>query len=43
LLAVDKEPLIWNPGLSLAADGRRLLYAQLDYVVDDILLLENFR
>ncbi len=43
LLAVDKEPLIWNPGLSLSADGRLLLYAQLDYVVDDILLLENFR
>lgn len=43
LVTVEKEPLWWQPGLSLSPDGRRLLYAQLDHEIYEILLVENFR
>jgi serine/threonine protein kinase/Tol biopolymer transport system component len=43
LLEVEKEALWYAGGLSLAPDGRRLLYTQMDHFVNDILLVENFR
>lgn len=43
LATVEKEPVRWLPSLTLSPDGRRLLYAQQDHEVYDILLMENFR
>jgi Tol biopolymer transport system component len=43
LLAVDKEALWWQAGLAISPDGKRLLWAQLDHAVDEIMLMENFR
>ncbi len=43
LVTVEKEALFYQSGLTLAPDGRTLLYAQKDHSVNDILLIENFR
>ncbi len=43
LLTIEKDPLYFQPGLTISPDGRLLLYAQRDAKVNDILLLENFR
>ncbi|MCW5978906.1 MAG: serine/threonine-protein kinase [Bryobacteraceae bacterium] len=43
LAPLESEPY-WNaPTLALSADGRSLLYARLDHVVNDIMLIEGFR
>jgi Tol biopolymer transport system component/serine/threonine protein kinase len=39
----DKVPIYGPPGMAMSPDGRRLLYAQMDRVVSDITLVENFR
>jgi Tol biopolymer transport system component/DNA-binding winged helix-turn-helix (wHTH) protein len=36
-------PLWLTGGLSLSSDGRQLLYAQLDQVVNDVVMIEHFR
>ncbi len=43
LATVEKTPLDLQPGLALSPDGRWLLYAQRDQIVNDIMLMENFR
>ena len=43
LLTIEKDPLYFQPGLTISPDGRLLLYAQRDAKVNDLLLLENFR
>jgi hypothetical protein len=43
LLAVEKEALWFEPGLTISGDGRHLIYAQVENPVNDILLMENFR
>ncbi|MGE0884015.1 MAG: protein kinase [Blastocatellales bacterium] len=43
LAKVEKAPLDLQPGLALSPDGRWLLYAQRDQIVNDIMLMENFR
>jgi hypothetical protein len=43
LAVMDKEPLWWVPGLSIAPDGRSFLYAQLDASGSDIMMLDHFR
>jgi serine/threonine protein kinase/Tol biopolymer transport system component len=40
---VEKAPLDLQPGLALSPDGRWLLYAQRDQIINDIMLMENFR
>jgi Tol biopolymer transport system component len=39
----EREPNFFNPGFSVSPDGRRILYAQVDQTVSDIMLVENFR
>ncbi len=39
----EKEALRFNPGFAVSPDGRWILYAQLDQVTRDIMLVENFR
>ena len=43
LATVEKAPLDLQPGLTLSPDGRWLLYAQRDQIINDIMLMENFR
>lgn len=43
LVTVDREALWWQAGLALSPDGKRLLFAQMDYANDEIMLMENFR
>ncbi len=43
LVTVEREPLWWQAGLALSPDGRRLVFAQMDYANDEIMLMENFR
>jgi hypothetical protein len=41
--AIEGEPLPGNPGLTVSPDGRTLLYARIDRLDSDIMLVENFR
>jgi Tol biopolymer transport system component len=43
LVTVAHEPLWHESGLALSPDGRRLLFAQLEHLSDEIILMENFR
>lgn len=43
LITVNHEALWWLPGLALSPDGKRLLYAQLENINDEIMLMEHFR
>ena len=36
------RPAPWTP-LTISPDGRRLLYAQIDGIASDIMLIDNFR
>lgn len=38
-----RDPLQGPPGLTVSPDGRRILYAQTDQSISDIMLVENFR
>ncbi len=42
VVPLSQAPLWWMPGLAMSADGRRLLYAQLEHPYDEIMLMENF-
>ena len=42
LLILDKEPIWDYPDVSVSPDGRRLLSANLDQEVNDLMLMENF-
>jgi hypothetical protein len=37
------KPLVWEAGISISADGRWMLYTQVDEDSGDITLVENFR
>ncbi len=41
--ALNGQPLVWEPGITVSADGRWMLYAQVDQDARDIMLVENFR
>jgi Tol biopolymer transport system component/serine/threonine protein kinase len=43
LVTVSHEALWWQPGLALSPDGRRLLFARLENINDEIMLMDNFR
>lgn len=43
LATVEKAPLDGQPGLALSPDGHWLLYAQRDQIINDLMLMENFR
>jgi eukaryotic-like serine/threonine-protein kinase len=43
LFTVPKEPVWTFPGLSMSDDGQSVVFAQQDLVVNDIMLIENFR
>ena len=43
IAALEKEPVLGDPGLAVSPDGRWLLYAQRDQEASDIMLVENFR
>lgn len=40
---LDKHPPEYMGGLSVSSDGRWLLYAQLDELASDLMLIENWR
>lgn len=42
IIELEKAPLYGPPGLSASANGRWLLYAQIDQTSSDIMLVENF-
>src|SRR5262249_34848023 len=39
---LNEPPLVGPPGLSVSPDGRWLLYSQIDRLVSDIVLVDNF-
>lgn len=39
----EKRPNRNNPGFTISPDGRRILFAQIDQDIADIMLVENFR
>ena len=41
--AIEKSVSRGNPGFSVTRDGRWILWAQVDHVDSDLMLLENFR
>jgi hypothetical protein len=41
--AMEKEPVLENPGFTISPDGQWILYAQVDQSGGDITLVENFR
>jgi eukaryotic-like serine/threonine-protein kinase len=41
--AIEKELQLTSPSLAVSPDGRWLLYAEVDYFENDIMLVENFR
>jgi eukaryotic-like serine/threonine-protein kinase len=43
LATVEKPPQRDQPGLSFARDGRWLLYTQRDHIINDIMVMDNFR
>jgi len=43
LATPERDPLLFNPGFSVSPDGRWILYAQMDTVASQIMLVENFR
>jgi len=42
LASLEKAISVWNPVMSLSADGRHLVYIQTDRSGSDIMLVENF-
>ncbi len=40
---IEKEVQLTSPSLAVSPDGRWLLYAEVDYFENDIMLVENFR
>ena len=43
LMTMEKEPLWLGAGLGVSTDGKSVLYAQSDHVINDIMLVEGFR
>jgi hypothetical protein len=43
IAAMPGKPLVWEAGISISADGRWMLYTQVDEDSGDITLVENFR
>ena len=43
LTTVPKDPLWYQPGLSISSDGRLMAFAQRDHAVADIMYVERFR
>jgi dipeptidyl aminopeptidase/acylaminoacyl peptidase len=41
--SLEKMPTPWEKGLAVSADGKWLVYSQLDQSNSDIMLVENFR
>jgi len=38
-----QKPTVWNTGMALSPDERRILFSQVDRAGSDIMLAENFR
>jgi Tol biopolymer transport system component len=43
LFQIEREPLWYQPGLSMSEDGRLVAFAQRDHVINELLMVENFR
>jgi Tol biopolymer transport system component len=41
IVEMKGKPLVWEPGISVSADGRWMLYSQVDEEAGDITLVEN--
>jgi hypothetical protein len=43
IATTEREPIRWDPGMSVSPDGHWILYAQSDVAASHIMLVDNFR